>query len=423
LSIYLCGNSLGVQPKRTRDYIDRYLTTWQHQGVYGHFKSIQGSVTEPWMHMDEQASTAMAPIVGAKAREVAVMETLTANLHLLMASFYKPTKDKYKIIIEGKAFPSDHFAVQSHLAHHGYSSRDALVLVEPDDAERHYFSTQHVLDTIAANADSTALILLPGIQFYTGQLWDIRTITEFAHSKGILIGWDLAHAAGNVPLQLHDWNVDFAAWCTYKYINSGPGCIGALFVHEKHGNVASPPDSSSLSDVLAGGLEAEQQFGFRHRLCGWWGSSKASRFDMNNVFVPINGAGGFQLSNPSALDLTSVLASLSVFNMTSMAKLRSRSVKLTAYLEHLLLNWPCDGERPYVLLTPSNPDERGAQISVRFNPGLLDGLMEDLEAAGVVLDERKPDVIRIAPTPLYNTFTDVWQCVDILWASLHKRRN
>jgi kynureninase len=424
-TIYLCGNSLGVQPKRTRDYIDKYLNTWQYQGVYGHFKTVEGAVTQPWMHMDEQASAAMAPIVGAKASEVAVMETLTANLHFLMASFYKPTKEKYKVVIEGKAFPSDHFAVQSHLAHHGYSSRDALVLVEPDDVERHYFSTQHILDTISAHADSTALILLPGIQFYTGQLLDIRTITDFAHSKGILIGWDLAHAAGNVLLQLHDWNVDFAAWCTYKYMNSGPGAMGALFVHEKHGQVSSSlssPDSNTPGDTLAGGLEAEQKFGFRHRLCGWWGSSKTSRFDMNNVFVPIAGAGGWQLSNPSALDMTSVIASLSVFGMTSMNNLRSRSVKLTTYLEYLLLNWPCDGERPYIMLTPSNPDERGAQISVRFSPGLLEGVMEDLEAAGVVLDERKPDVIRIAPTPLYNTFTDVWHCVNILWASLEKIR-
>lgn len=376
------------------------------------------------MHIDNQASIAMAPIVGALPSEVAVMETLTANLHLLLASFYKPTREKFKIMIEGKAFPSDHFAVQSQLSHHGYSARDALLLVEPDDEERHLFSTQHVLDTIAKHADSTALILFPGIQFYTGQLWDIKTITEFAHSKGVIIGWDLAHAAGNAALKLHDWDVDFAAWCTYKYLNSGPGCIGALFVHEKHGKVASLPDGHSKNDdVLAGGLEAEQTFGFRHRLCGWWGSSKATRFDMNNVFVPIQGAGGYQLSNPSALDLTSVLASLSVFGLTDMEKLRTRSLKLTAYLEYLLLYWPCERERPYILLTPCDPQARGAQISVRLRPGLLEGVMEDLEEAGVVLDERKPDVIRIAPAPLYNTFTDVWQCVSILWKSLEKRLN
>ncbi|KAF2665565.1 kynureninase [Microthyrium microscopicum] len=429
-SIYVCGNSLGLQPKCTKTYIERYLSTWSTQGVYGHFKSLDDELTKPWMNIDDQASAAMAPIVGATPNEVAVMETLTANLHFLLASFYKPTAYKYKILIEGKAFPSDHFAVQSHLAQHNYSAREALVLLEPDDSDKHYFSTQHILDTITEHAGSLALILLPGIHFYSGQFFDIKNITAHAHAHNVLIGWDLAHAAGNVPLQLHDWDVDFAAWCTYKYLNSGPGCIGALFVHDRHTAVANSPEkalesSSAPNDVLTGGLEAEKRFGFRHRLCGWWGSSKTTRFEMDNVFVPIAGAAGWQVSNPSALDTTSVLASLSVFERAgSVVELRKRSVLLTGYLEYLLLNWPTvdGGQRPYTLLTPVNPEERGAQISVRLDPGLLDGVVVDLEAEAVVVDERKPDVIRVAPTPLYNTFSDVWNFVDILSRSLEKRR-
>jgi kynureninase len=403
----LCGNSLGLQPKRTRQYLDLYLTTWASQGVYGHFKPFDDALTNPWMNLDDQASAAMAPIVGALPSEVAVMQTLTANLHFLLASFYRPNRFRSKILIEAKAFPSDHFVAQSHIRHHGLYEED-LVLLEPDNADAHTFSTAHILATIDEHADELALILLPGIQFYTGQLLDIAAITDFAHSKGLVIGWDLAHAAGNVPLHLHQWNVDFAAWCTYKYLNSGPGCIGAIFVHDRHSRNTNP-DGEGLRPM--------------RRLSGWWGSDKATRFDMDNRFVPIAGAAGWQLSNPSALDITSLLASLSVFAMTDMSALRRRSERLTAYLAFLLANWPCGGSRrPYVILTPAQPSERGAQISVRLDKGLLDGVMEDLEEAGVVVDERKPDVIRVAPTPLYNSFGDVWQFMSIFWKSLEKRR-
>jgi kynureninase len=367
----------------------------------------------------------MAKLVGASPSEVAVMQTLTANLHFLLASFYKPTKAKYKIIIEGKAFPSDHFAVQSHLAHRGYTCEEALVLLEPSDPATHYFSTERIIETIDRHAESTALILLPGVHFYSGQFLDIKTITAHAHSVGITIGWDLAHAAGNVPLQLHDWDVDFAAWCSYKYINAGPGSIGALFVHERHGRILHPPPEPGAdgqggsNDVKLGGLEAERKYGYTHRLAGWWGSSKTSRFDMTNVFVPIAGAAGWQLSNPSTLDTTSVIASLSVFEQTSIGQLRERSLLLTAYLEFLLFNWPtADSKVPYRLLTPSDPRQRGAQLSVRLDPGLLDKVLEVLEKEGVVIDERKPDVIRVAPAPLYNNFSDVWNFVDIFWKAL-----
>ena len=411
---------MGLQPVATREYVNHYLDNWASKGVYGHFTEVDGTNTKPWVDIDEDAVISMAKLVGGRTHEVAVMQTLTANLHLLMLSFYKPTKEKYKIIIEAKAFPSDHFVMQSQLAHHGRTAKEALVLMEPSDPDTHYFSTQHVLDTIDKHADSTSLIILPGIHFYTGQLFDINRITTYAHSKGIPIGWDLAHAAGNVPLQLHDWQVDFAVWCTYKYLNSGPGSIGALFVHEKNGNIRNPPSKDDLegNNQLTGGLEAEQRFGYTHRLAGWWGSSKESRFDMTNVFVPISGARGWQLSNPSALDTSSVIASLRVFEKTDIPTLRKRSIRLTSYLEYLLLNWPCNGERPYRLLTPRNPAERGAQISIKLNPGLLEALLEHLTLKGVVIDERKPDVIRVAPTPLYNTFSDVWNFVNIVWQGL-----
>ncbi|TLD37545.1 Haloacid dehalogenase [Venturia nashicola] len=401
---YLCGNSLGLQPKRTREYIDSYLSTWSKLGVYGHFKPLEDQVTEPWVDIDDQAKDAMAKIVGASPGEVAVMQTLTANLHLLMASFYRPTKDRWKIIIEGKAFPSDHYAVYSQLAHHNLSPQDALVLIEPSDIGTHIFSTQNILDTISAHAETTALLLLPGIHYYTGQYLDIKTITSFAQSKGITVGWDLAHAAGNVPVQLHDWNVDFAAWCTYKYINAGPGSIAALFVHERHGKVNSTEEKESK---------------YTPRLSGWWGSSKSTRFQMDNNFLPIPGAAGWQLSNPSVFDCTSVLASLNVFNMTSIQALRQKSCNLTAYLEYLLENWMLqDRLRCYSILTPSNPEERGAQLSVRLEEGLLETVMAVLEEEGVVLDERKPDVIRVAPAPLYNTHADLWRFMSVFEKAL-----
>jgi kynureninase len=383
------------------------------------------------LHLDDQVKAGMAKIVGAQPAEVAVMETLTVNLHLLMASFYRPTKEKYKIVIEGKAFPSDHYAVQSHLAHHNLSTADALVVIAPSDVDRHYFSTRHICDTIAAHAADTALVLLPGIHYYTGQLFDIKTITAFAHSLNIPIGWDLAHAAGNVPLHLHDWDVDFAAWCTYKYLNAGPGAIGALFVHERHGKVTrtdppppplrngADPTNANLTLAAANADNDHATYTYTPRLSGWWGSSKTSRFAMRNVFLPIPGASGWQLSNPSALDVTSVLASLSVHEATSMAALRTRSRRLTAYLELLLERWPPGtAPRPYVLLTPREAEERGAQISIRLRPGMLERVLAALEADGVVVDERKPDVIRVAPAPLYNTFLDVWRFVESLWRAL-----
>lgn len=349
--------------------------------------------------MDDAAISQSARIVGARESEVAVMETLTANLHVLMSSFYKPTAQRHKIIIESKAFPSDHYAVESQLQIHGFDPEDAMICIEPPSHESPLLPTNHILSVIDKHASSTALILLPGIQFYTGQFFDMKAITAYAQERGIVVGWDLAHAVGNVPIQLHDWNVDFAAWCNYKYMNCGPGAIGGLFVHERHGNV----DKSTTNGKSAAS--------YRPRLAGWWGSDKETRFAMTNHFTPIPGARGFQLSNPSALDLSAVLASLSVYAMTDMASLRAKSFLLTGYLEHLLTTDGMSPERPYAIITPRDPMQRGAQLSLRLESGLLEGVMASLEEEGVVVDERQPDVVRVAPAPLYNNFQDVWRFV------------
>ncbi|KAJ5747547.1 uncharacterized protein N7511_009243 [Penicillium nucicola] len=400
--IYLCGNSLGVQPHSTRKYIEQYLRAWATKGVTGHFVPHEDELLPPFVDVDSAAAKLMAPVVGASQNEVAVMGTLTANLHLLMASFYRPTQEKFKIILEGKAFPSDHYAIESQIRHHNLDPKGAMVLIEPENLDKPTLSTEQILKVIDDNASSTALVLLSAIQFYTGQYFDIERITAHAHSKGIMIGWDCAHAAGNVDLQLHDWNVDFAAWCNYKYLNSGPGGIAGIFVHERHGSVdEKQPDSDET---------------FRPRFSGWWGGDIKTRFNMENKFQPQPGAAGFQLSNPSVLDITAVVASLEIFNRATMKKIRQKSLSITGYLEHLLLKYPLDAspdDKPFTLITPSNPAERGAQLSLRLRPGLLDLVLHGLEENGVVIDERKPDVVRIAPAPLYNTYAEVWEFCQI----------
>ncbi|KAJ9602026.1 Kynureninase (L-kynurenine hydrolase) [Cladophialophora chaetospira] len=392
-AVYFCGNSLGLQPKCTARYIQAHLDTWASIGVAGHFTQLESSPLKPWQSMADFAAEQSCRLVGARPGEVAVANTLTVNLHLLMASFYRPMEKRNKILLEWKAFPSDHYAIESQISWHGYDPKEAMVLVEPD--QDHIISTERILCLIDKHADDIALVLLPGVQYYTGQLLDIARITSHAHSKGLLVGWDLAHAAGNVPLKLHEWNVDFAAWCTYKYMNAGPGSIAGLFVHERHGKVEY--------------AEGSDQPVFRHRLTGWYSGDQASRFQMDNKFRPIPGAGGFQISNPSAIDLTSLCASLSVFEETSIERLRQKSLKLTAYLQHLLLKdtSQSDEGRPFRIVTPLDPSQRGAQLSVLLKPGLLENVAVKLEEAGIVVDQRKPDVIRVAPVPLYNTFRDV----------------
>ena len=281
-----------------------------------------------------------------------------------------------------------------------------MILIEPPSKISPLVPIEHILSTIDRHASETALLLLPGIQFYTGQFFDMPRVTTYAQSKGIIVGWDLAHAVGNVPMQLHNWNVDFAVWCTYKYLNCGPGAIGGCFVHERHSQV-----------TVANGTSSNGQSGYRPRLSGWWGSSKSSRFDMSNRFEPIPGAAGYQVSNPSVADSTAVRASLDIFKQTSMDELRDKSLKVTKYLEDMLDLLAKEQDhsfgRCFSIITPRVPDERGAQLSVLLNPGLLDSVMESLEAAGVVVDERRPDVIRVAPAPLYNSYSDVFNFIQV----------
>jgi kynureninase len=356
--------------------------------------------TYPWLDIDEQVSQLMAPIIGAEPSEVAVMQSLTANLHLAMSSFYKPQGNKRKILIEEKAFPSDHFAVESQIRQQGLYPDECMVVLSPEDREKWYFSSESVCKVIEKNKEELALILLPGVHFYSGQWLDIPGITAFAHTLGIPIGWDLAHAVGNVPLQLHKWGVDFAVWCGYKYLNTGPGGIGGLFVHSNH------HDSEIIKPAFT----------------GWWGSSKASRFAMDNVFSPMPGASAWQLSNPSVLDCVSLISSLSVFGKTTMAELRKKSVSLTAYLEFLLLEEYRYRKDPtiYTILTPEKIGERGSQISIKLREGLLEKVVKELGEEGVVVDERRPDVIRVAPIALYNSFADVWKFVDALWRCIER---
>ncbi|KAJ3064866.1 Kynureninase (L-kynurenine hydrolase) [Podochytrium sp. JEL0797] len=317
------------------------------------------------------------------------MNSLTSNLHFLLISFYRPTAQRYKIIMEAKAFPSDAFAFASQVQFHGFDPKDAIVELAPRQGETS-LRTEDIVKCIRREGDQVAVVLFSGVQYYTGQFFDLKTIAEEGHAVGAMVGFDLAHAAGNVPLQLHDWNVDFAAWCTYKYLNSGPGNIGGLFVHSKHNHANLP------------------------RLAGWWGSDPATKFTMNNEFHGIPGAAGYRLSNPSVLAVTSLHASLLTFAKTSMPELREKSMQLTAYLEHLLLDLLASRPGAFRILTPSDPSARGCQLSVFFEGGRMETVFEGLLERGVVCDERRPDVIRMSPAPLYCTFEDCWKVVEAL---------
>lgn len=392
-SIYFCGNSLGLQPKAVGEYLNAYLKTWGSIAVGGHFTQISDSPLTAYQDMANDCARKMAPVVGASTSEVVAMNTLTINLHLMMAAFYKPTPQKHKIMCEWRPFPSDYYAIESQIEWHGLDPAKSMLLVQPD--EGHIMTTRNILNLIDQEADSLALILLPGIQYYSGQLLDIPTITAHARKHNITIGWDLAHAAGNVELKLHEWDVDFACWCTYKYMNAGAGAIAGTFVHSKHGN-------------------NEHYTGLK----GWYGHDKSSRFLMDNKFVPTPGAQGFQCSNPSIVDLTCLSGALSVFEKTDMATLRSKSLLLTAYAEHLLTSIASrniqDGKFPFEIITPLDPAQRGTQLSVLLKDGLLDAVAEALEGNGVICDKRKPGIIRVAPVPLYNTFGDVWRFMNVL---------
>jgi len=379
--IYFCGNSLGLQPKSVRAYIEQELKDWEDHGVEGHFNA-----KNPWMPYHELLTDKMANIVGAKSIEVVVMNSLTVNLHLLMVSFYRPTNSKYKILIEKSAFPSDQYAVKSQLHFHGYSSENALIEIAPRQNEN-CIRTEDILKTIKEQGDSIALIMLGGVNYYTGQAFEMKLIADAAHKNNVIIGLDLAHAVGNLKLQLHDWNIDFAAWCSYKYLNSGPGGIGGCFVHEKHAY------DHSIK-----------------RFCGWWGHDKRTRFLMGPDFIPIDGAEGWQLSNPPILALASLRASLDIFDQAGMDTLSNKSQLLTGYLEYLLLELKSDSIE---IITPKDINQRGAQISIRVSKSDKE-FFNALSSAGVICDWREPDVIRVAPVPLYNSFLDVYQFVQKL---------
>ena len=380
-AIYLTGNSLGLQPKTARGYIEQELEDWKNLGVEGHLHA-----QNPWLPYHEFVSEQMANVVGAKPIETVVMNSLTVNLHLLMVSFYRPTRQRYKIVIEVGAFPSDQYAVQSQIKFHGFNVVDSLIELKPRENEA-TLRTEDIEKTIAENGDSIALILLGGVNYYTGQAFDMRRITEIGHKFGSVVGFDLAHAAGNLFLQLHDWNVDFAAWCSYKYLNSGPGGIGGVFVHKRHAEAFDLP-----------------------RFAGWWGHDKETRFLMGDKFIPIKGAEGWQLSNPPIFQLASLRASLEIFEEAGMKNLVEKSKQLTGYLEFLLNE--IKDERISVI-TPSNPEERGCQLSIRVKDADKN-LFKAITEKGVIADWREPDVIRVAPVPLYNSFIDVYEFVEIL---------
>ena len=375
--IYMCGNSLGLQPKRTKEYLNQELEDWATFGVEGHFHA-----KNPWMPYHEFLTESYAKIVGAKPTEVVAMNTLTVNLHLMMVSFYKPTDKRHKIIIEGDAFPSDIYAVESQIKHHGLSVETSLIKLRPRDGES-AIRTKDIATIIEREGDEIALIMLGGVNYYTGQVFDFEKITKLAHAKGINVGFDLAHAAGNIKLELHKWDVDFAVWCSYKYLNSGPGSVAAAFVHEKHHN-------TNLN-----------------RFAGWWGHNKEDRFKMPDNFVPITTAEGWQLSNPPILSLAAIRASLSIFDEVGMDKLVRKSKQLTDYLLFLLDSIETDR------IDIITPKERGCQISIRVKKGNKE-LFDKITEKGVIADWRDPDVIRVAPVPIYNSFSDVFNFYNIL---------
>ncbi len=384
---YFTGNSLGLQPKTARGCLEEVLKDWETLAVEGHFEGAN-----PWMTYHEKISAQMAEIVGAKSVEVVAMNLLTVNLHLLLVSFYRPTREKYKIVIEKGAFPSDQYAVKSQIEFHGFDAKNALIEIEPRDGET-TLRTEDIITTLDENADSIALVMLGGINYYTGQVFDMKEITYAGHKIGAVVGWDLAHAAGNVELKLHDWDVDFACWCTYKYLNSGPGGIGGAFVHERHAENFDLP-----------------------RFAGWWGHDKETRFLMDDEFVPMRGAEGWQLSNQPIFLLASLRASLDIFDEAGMENLLEKSRKLTGYLEFLLKE--IHDERISVI-TPSDANQRGCQLSIRVE-NADKSLFKMISDKGVVADWREPDVIRVAPVPLYNSFTDVFLFTNILKDCLKK---
>ncbi|MGH8250485.1 MAG: kynureninase [Steroidobacteraceae bacterium] len=384
---YLCGNSLGLQPRRAADDVAKFMTEWQRLGVLGYHDAAAD-----WLNLHERLAPTLALLTGAKREEIVAMNSLTINLHFLMASFYRPTRERYVILIEQGAFPSDRYAVASQLGWHGHDRRTSLVQVAPRAGEQ-LLRDEELVDAIERQGERLALVLLPGIQYLTGQLFNLARLVGAAHRVGAVIGLDLAHAIGNVPLSLHDWGADFAVWCSYKYLNGGPGATAGAFVHERHFESDAP------------------------RLSGWWGNALESRFDFAEEFRPYRGAAGWQVSNHPLLGMVPLQASLAQFAAAGMPALRARSLRLTAWLERLLDSRL--GDR-IEILTPREPECRGAQLSVRLRGARGSGraLFEALLASGLTCDWREPDVIRLAPAPLYNSHEDCWNAVLLIESAL-----
>ena len=389
-AIYLCGNSLGLQPVSAQQYIFDELKAWGELGVEGWF---QGK--SPWLSYHKQLCSSLSRIVGVNEQEVTVMNSLTVNLHLLMVSFYKPTKKRFKIIMEGGAFPSDQYAMESQVKFHGYHPEEAIIEIFPRDGKL-TLRTADIIQTINEHADELALVLFGGINYYTGQFFDLPAITKAAHAAGAYAGFDLAHAAGNVPVRLHDWGVDFACWCSYKYMNSGPGGISGIFVHNRHFNDAS-----------------------MNRFAGWWGYREDERFLMAPGFQPDRGAAGWQVSTSPVILLALHKAALDIFDEAGgLSPLRSKSELLTGYLEFLINDINrSKGRDLFKIITPVNANERGCQLSIVCTQNarvIFDFLMKN----GVIGDWREPDVIRLSPVPLYNTFKQVFEASRILAAAV-----
>lgn len=383
---YMCGNSLGLMPREAAVLMQEELEDWAALGVEGHFRARR-----PWFSYHEGFRHSTARLVGARPSEVVVMNTLTTNLHLMMATFYQPRGARTRILVEDEVFPSDRYAVRSQAAWHGLDPDETVILAAPRAGE-HTLRTEDIEGLLVERGEQIALVLLGAVNYFTGQWLDVFRITAAAREAGCIVGWDLAHAAGNVPLRLHDWDVDFAAWCTYKYLNAGPGAVAGAFVHERHGRNPELP-----------------------RLAGWWGNDPDTRFAMheNMEFVPRTGADGWQISNPPIFSLTPLRASLDLFDAAGLEALRAKSIRLTGYLESLLGTLESEA---FTVITPSDPDARGCQLSLQIAEGGNEPRrwFAALREADVVADFREPDVIRVAPTPLYNTFSEVWDLANVL---------
>ena len=373
--IYFCGNSLGLQPDTASQFINEELDAWRQYGVEGHFHAKR-----PWMPYHEFLTQYSAEIVGALEKEVVVMNSLSVNLNLLMISFYQPHGKKKKILMEHNAFPSDRYAVQSQLKLHGNHPIDDLIILAPDDGAN--ITTNGILDYFDRHGEGIAMVLIGGVNYYTGQAFNMKAITNKAHEHNCLVGFDLAHATGNTGLKLHDWGVDFATWCGYKYLNGGPGAPSGVFIHERHLGKTDIP-----------------------RFEGWWGHDKSTRFEMPDKFIPINTAEAWQLSNPPILAMAPLLASLEIFHEAGMENLIKKSHQLTQFLENLILT---ELGAKIEIITPTNPNDRGCQLSLRL-VNLMPNIMDKLHDVGIIADWREPDVIRIAPVPLYNTFVECYE--------------